>query len=200
MSKIVDKYAAVARVWGKALMSVAEEAGRADQVRDELRELVALLDAEPRLDQLLASPLIDDESKRVLLEKTLRGRASDLVVDTLQVMRRKGRLGLVRIVAIAFEEDWMRRRNHIEVYVRSAVPLDEPLRAELRLAAAERTNRHPILVERVEPGLLGGMVVEIGDERIDSSIRRELERMEESLLARASRELVSGKSYVIENS
>jgi F-type H+-transporting ATPase subunit delta len=199
MASIVAKYAAVAQVWGGSLLALAAEAGREDELRDELVDLVALLDAEPRLDQLMASPLVDDGAKRQLIEKVLRGRASDLLVDALQVMRRKGRLDLVRVVATAYQEAWMRLRNRVEVEVTSAVPLDDALRAEIRLAAAERTNRQPLLVEHVDPALLGGMVVEIGDEKIDGSIRRQLERIQESLLARASRELLSGKSYVIEN-
>jgi F-type H+-transporting ATPase subunit delta len=181
MSAIVDKYAAVARVWSGALLALAAEAG-------------------PRFDPLLTSPLVDDEDKRRLIESVLRGRASDLVVDALQVMRRKGRLELLRVVVTAYEQDWMRRRNRVEVTVTSAIPLDDELRAEIRLAAAERTNHQPVLVERIDRALVGGMVVEIGDEKIDSSIRRELQKIEESLLARASHELLSGKSYVIENS
>ena len=80
----------------------------------------------------------------------------------------------------------------------SAVALSEALREALRLAAAERTNRQPILVERVDPELLGGLVVAIGDEKIDCSVSTELEKMEVALRDRASRELLSGKSYFTE--
>lgn len=190
--------AAVARVWSDALIALAAAAQREDDVLEELDELVALLDGNADLDRLLGSPLVDDEAKRALLEKALRGRASDLLVDALQVLRRKGRLGLVRAVARSFREEWMRRRNRVEVRVTSAIALTDELRQEVRLAAAERTNQHPVLVERVDPRLLGGLVVEIGDDKFDASVARSLSRLEEQLLARASRELLSGKSYYTE--
>ncbi|MGH7336734.1 MAG: ATP synthase F1 subunit delta [Myxococcota bacterium] len=190
-----SQQAAVARVWADALVELAAAAKSEDELLDELTSLVELLDGNADLDRMLSSPLVDDEAKRALLEKALRGRASDLLVDALQVLRRKGRLGLVRAVATAYREEWMRRRNRVEVKVTSAIALSDDVRQEIRLAAAERTNQHPVLVERVDPALLGGLVVEIGDDKFDSSVARSLARLEEALLARASSELLSGKSY-----
>jgi F-type H+-transporting ATPase subunit delta len=189
---------AVARVWANSLFALAAESGREDELLGELEGMVELLDRQPTLATLLASPAIDTEAKRALLEKALRGRASDLLVDALQVMRRKGRLVLIRAVAQTYRSEWLVRRHKVEVRVTSAVPLTEALREALRLAAAERTNRQPILVERIDPELLGGLVVAIGDEKIDSSVSTELEKMEIALLDRASRELLSGKSYFTE--
>jgi F-type H+-transporting ATPase subunit delta len=193
-----EKDLAVARVWADSLFALAAESGREDELLGELEGLVELLDRQPTLETLLASPAIDAEAKRALLEKALRGRASDLLVDALQVMRRKGRLVLLRAVAQTYRSEWLARRHKVEVRVTSAVPLSEGLREALRLAAAERTNRQPILVERVDPELLGGLVVAIGDEKIDGSVSTELEKMEIALLDRASRELLSGKSYFTE--
>ena len=195
-----SQQAAVARVWADAIFTLAAAAQREDELLDELAALADLLDREGDLDRMLATPLVDDESKRALLEKALRGNASDILVDALQVLRRKGRLGLLRAVAAAYREEWMRRRNRIEVKITSAVALSDDVRQEIRLAAAERTNQHPVLIERVNPKLLGGLVVEIGDDKFDSSVARSLARLEEQLLARASRELLSGKSYYTEAS
>lgn len=193
-----EKDLAVARVWADSLFALAAESGREDELSGELEGLAELLDRQPPLANLLESPAIDTEAKRALLEKALRGRASDLLVDALQVMRRKGRLVLLRAVAQTYRAEWLARRHKVEVRVTSAVALSEPLREALRLAAAERTNRQPILVERVDPELLGGLVVAIGDEKIDCSVSTELEKMEVALLDRASRELLSGKSYFTE--
>ena len=198
MANVIDKQIAVARVWADALFNLASAAGRDDEMLAELEGLVEVADAEPRLIELLASPLVDDRTKEGLIEKLLRGQGSDLLVDALQVMREKGRLGLIRAVARVYREGWLKRKNHVEVRVKTAVPLSDELRQELRLAAAERTNRHPILVEKVDPDLLGGIVIVIGDHKYDGTVLRELERLESLILARASRELISGKSYFTE--
>jgi len=195
MASGIEQQAAVARIWSDSLAKLAAAAGREDEVLAELESLVELLDRKPEFESLLASPIVDREAKRRLLESLLRGKASDLLVDALQVMRRKGRLELLRALAAAYREEWLRRRHRVEVRIVSAVPLDETLRADLKRAAAQRTGREPILVEHVDPTILGGLVVTIGDDKFDGSVARELTRLEENLLVRASSELLAGKSY-----
>jgi F-type H+-transporting ATPase subunit delta len=189
-----DFESALARVYAEALVKAA--AGAPAALDDELAGLVALLDRAPELEPVLANPLVDGEHKRRLLERLLRGGATDLLVDALQVMRSKGRLGILRAVAAELHELRVAQEGRIEVRVASAVPLGPALRAELEAAAAARTGKRPVLIESVDPGLLGGLVVRIGDDKIDSSVANELARLEEDLLARASRELHSGKSHV----
>ena len=200
MANVVDKQIAVARVWADALFNLASAAGRDDEMLAELEGLVEVADSEPRLIELLVSPLVDDRTKEGLIEKLLRGKASDLVVDTLQVMRRKGRLGLTRALIRAYRELWMKRRNQVEARVASAVPLDDAqraaLRAELAKALAYRSGREPVLVERVDPELLGGLVISVGDIKLDSTVANELARLGAGLMARAADELLSDKSYV----
>ncbi len=196
MSSTADKLAPVARIYAESLLALAVETGREDEVLEELDGLVAALDADPRLEEFLSSPLVNNPAKRQVLERALRGRASDLVVDALQVMRRKGRLGALRGLALGYRALWMVRKGRIEVRVASAVPLTETLRAELVRAAARRTGREPVLVETVKPSLLGGLVISIGDDKFDGSVATGVARLGESLLARASVELLSEKSYV----
>jgi len=198
MAAIQDKQSAVAGVWADSLMARAAAAGREDELLAELDGVLELFERETELESLLASPIVDDDAKRTLLEKALRGRASDLLVDGLQVMRRKGRLGLVRAVARAYRAAWLVRRGRVEVRVASAVPLDDALRAALTSAAERRTGREPILVERVDEDLIGGLVVRIGDDKFDSSVASDLARLERALLERSSHELLSGKSYFTE--
>ncbi len=194
-----EKQGTIAAAWAEALIELAAQDGREDAVLDELVTLVELYDADPELESILASPLTGGEIKRALLEKALRGRASDLLVDALQVMRRKGRLDMVRAIAVAYRVAWLRRKKRVEVRVTSAVPLSESLREELVRVAARRTAREPMLVERVDPELLGGLVVSIEDQKFDGSVATELTRIESSLLERGSRELMSEKSYVTED-
>lgn len=191
----IERQAGVAAVWSDAVARLAAESGREDELLAELEGVVAMLDRESGLEALLASPIVDDAAKRDLLERAFRGRASDLFVDLLQVLRQKGRLDLLRALAAAYRGEWLRRRNRVEVRVVSAVPLGDAAREALRAATARKTGHEPVLVERVDPALLGGLVVRIGDDKFDGSVARELGRLEEVLLDRASRELHAGKSY-----
>ncbi|MGE0638826.1 MAG: ATP synthase F1 subunit delta [Thermoanaerobaculia bacterium] len=187
---------ALVRVWSDAVFALAEKQGVADDLLAEWTSLVDLFDAQPGLETLLASPLVGDDEKKELLERLFRGKASDLLLDSLQVMRSKGRLGIVRAVARTFRDTWLEKRQQIEVRVTSARALTPEQRQAVGGAASKFTGRQAILIEEVDPALLGGFVLRAGDRRFDGSVARELERVEEILLARASRELLSGHDSI----
>jgi F-type H+-transporting ATPase subunit delta len=186
----------LARVWSDAVFGLAAGRGVEDGILEEWRGLVELLDRDKHLEAVMASPLVNNEEKRQLIEKGFRGRASDLFVDTLQVLRSKGRLGLLRFIATAFHEAWMASKNRVEVRVTSAVPLSPELRQSLVAAASKFAGREAELVEKVDPRLLGGLVVRVGDDKFDDSVARELELLLGSFAARGSRELPRLQEYI----
>lgn len=193
-----DQHAAIAQVWAEALLGLAAGAGREDELLAELEGLAGLFAAEPALEAALAGPLVEDEAKRALVEKALRGRTSDLLADAVQVLRRKGRLGLVRAIARAYRELWTERKGRVEVSVTSVVPLAAEVRAELLAAARRRTGREPLLVEKIDPALIGGLVIRIEDHKYDGSVAGELAKLERYLLERGKSELIEGKTYFTE--
>jgi F-type H+-transporting ATPase subunit delta len=186
----------LARVWSDAVFSLAASRGVEDGVLEEWRGLVELLDRDSGLEAVLASPLVNNEEKRLLIEKGFRGKASDLFVDSLQVLRSKDRLGLLRFIAIAFREAWMASKNQVGVSVTSAVPLTPELRQSLVAAASKFAGREAQLVEKVDPRVLGGLVVRIGDDKFDDSVLRELELLLAAFAARGSQELYRIQEYI----
>lgn len=187
---------AIVHVWTEAIFSLAEKSGAADGMLEEWIGVVELLDREPALELVFASPLVDNGEKKALVEKAFRGRASDLLVDALQVMRAKGRLGLARAVAAGYRGMWLERRGQMEVEVTSAAALTPEQRQSVGAAASKFSGRDAILIEKVNPALLGGFVLRAGDRKFDGSVAREVERFGENLRARASRELLSGRDYI----
>lgn len=199
MPRIDEKQMALARVYARAVVELAEEREETDRVLAELAELASYLDAHPELADFLASPLVRTTERRELLEKLFRGRAGDLLVDALQVMNRKGRLALLPAVAEAFRQEVRDLQGLTDVHVASAVALPAGLKERLLEAISRLTGKKPQLVEVVDPRLLGGLVLLMGDEKIDGSVARELEKVGERLRRRASEEILSGKSYTLEN-
>jgi F-type H+-transporting ATPase subunit delta len=196
MAGVEDQQGGVAQVYAEALLALAEERGVADQVLEELGDLADLAVRDGAFETFLVSPLVEPEARARTFEKLLRGRASDLLVDALQVVNRKGRLELLPEIANAYRQAHRRLRGRVQVFVASAVPLTDALRAKLREAAARYAGKTPELVESVDPQLLGGMVVRVGDERIDSSVKTRLRDLSGALLRRASQEVQSGSRYV----
>ncbi|NOT02599.1 MAG: ATP synthase F1 subunit delta [Phycisphaerales bacterium] len=195
MQPVNEIGAAIAAVYAKALLGLAEGAGARDAVLEELDGLVVYAGRDVEFDRFLSSTVIDEEARRSSLEKMLRGRASDLVVDALQVLNRKGRLELLGEVAHQYRVAVEIIKQQVEVTVKTASPLTESLRAMLVGAIKTRFGQEPVLTERVESSLIGGMVAWIGDEKFDFSVSRKLRVVKDKLLARASHELHSGRSY-----
>ena len=180
---------AVARVYALALLALAEEQSRGEEVGEELAALAAVVTSDETSRAFLASPLVSGEERRTALETAFRGRLQDLTVDVLQVMNRKRRLAVVPALALAYRRELDRRRGRVDVDVASAVPLSEALRERLRAALAGVTGREPVLHERVDAELVAGLRLAIGDRKIDGSVAARLRRLDLRLLECAPRDL-----------
>lgn len=194
MASVDDREMALARIYSRAILELADSTGQAETLLDELRDLVKFLDGKPELERFLASPLIDDEDRAKVLEKAFRGNASDLLVDTLQVINRKGRLGMLRSIAEGYRLEYRDARGMVDAIVRTAVPLSEELRRRIQEAVARYTGRQPFLVERVDPALLGGVVIEAAGEKIDGSAATKIREMSQAMERRASQEIVRSRA------
>jgi F-type H+-transporting ATPase subunit delta len=196
MASVNEQDMAIGRLYAESILKVAEEQGQAEALQEELAGVAKYIDQNPQFLQFLASPLIEEDSHRQVIEGAFRGRASDLLVDALLVINRKGRLSSIRAIAEAYRVALRDLRGWMDVHVRTAVPLSEPLRQRLTQALAASTSRKPALIEHVDPAMVGGLVVEVEGRKIDASVASRLHGLSEALLARASREIHSGMAYV----
>lgn len=196
MASIDHRALALGRLYAGAILDLAEEQGRADELLDELQELAGFLEQRPEIEEYLGSPMVDDEEHKQVLERLFRGRASDLMVDALQIVRSKGRLGWLRAIAEAYRREYRDRRGLIDARVRTAVPLPESERARLIDAVARFSGKQPTLIERVDPSLIGGMIVEVGGMKIDTSLASRLRDLGGALERRSSQEIHRGTAYM----
>lgn len=198
MATAGNKEMALAHVYASAMIALALEQGEADNLLSELHELAGRLDDDPDFERFFASPIVDADARAASIEKIFRGRLSDLLVDSLGVLNRKGRLALFGAVVTAYRVAHQEACGRVEVHVKSAVPLNDELRERISETIGRYTGRETELVEEVDGELIGGLIVQIGDEKFDASVARSLERLGASLRRRASLEIHSGKSYVAE--
>jgi F-type H+-transporting ATPase subunit delta len=197
--KVDDRDLAVGRLYAEAMLVLAEERGQSEALLDELKELVEFLDRNPKVEHFLSSLMVDEEGRARVLDDLFKSQASELLLDSLQVINRKGRLGQLRAIVESYRAALRDLRGWVDVKVRSAVPLDDAQRSRLQEALAASTGRKPALIERVDPALIGGLVVEVEGKKFDASVASRLQDLSEALLARASREIHSGTAYVAES-
>jgi F-type H+-transporting ATPase subunit delta len=171
------------RSYAEALLGAAEKQGQVDEVLDELDAIASdVLVAHPRFAALLTSASKPVAEKDRILVDTFEGRAIPTVVRFLRVLNRHGRLGLVGPVAREARAIWDRRQGRRAVSVRSAVPLDEAQQSALRDRLAAMLHATPMLSLTVDPTLLGGLVVQVGDDVYDASVRNRLEQIRRRLV------------------
>ena len=192
---ISDQEVEAGRVYAAALLGLAEERGKADEILDEVRDLAALVEDQPDLEVILSSPLVDVDERRALIDKIFQGRVDDLLVDTIQVMNRKGRSGLVRALAVAYLQEYRELKGVVEATARTAVPLSVEMRQRLRQVVTTITGKTVQLTEQVDESLIGGMVLRVGDAKMDTSVAKEIREMEAKLLDRAATEALGGTAW-----
>lgn len=196
MKGVTTEQLALAKVYASAMIQLAESQGEMDLLYNELGDLANRIGNSAELESFLASPMIDRETREAALEKLFRGKYSDLLVDSLQVLNRKGRSGLVRAVVEAYAMAREERLGRIRVFVRSAAPLTEELRAGLRDVAGRYAGKEAELVEEIDETLIGGVIMQIGDEKFDGSVGTKLSRLTDAFRERASRELFGSRVHV----
>jgi len=192
MANVDSREAGVAGVYARAMLDLAAAQGQEDDLLAELQELARAVEDDAELATFLASPLVSSEARAEVLERVFRRRASDLLVDSLEVINRKGRLGLLQAIAAAYRDAYRELRGLVDVRVSTAMPLNEAQRAGLSSAVAKLTGKQPRLIERVDPSILGGLVVEVAGEKIDSSLATRLHDVGTALAQRATQELHGG--------
>ena len=182
------------RVYAEALLNVAEKRGQAQEVGRELRELVTEVYAkDPEIEAALSSPVVKRSAKVPVLEHAFKNNASELVFNLLNVLNSKDRLSLVRHVAAAYRGLVDERAKRVRVSVRSAIPLTDEQTEQLKQAIGQATGLDPVIQPTVDETLLGGMIVKLGDQVFDSSVRYRIEAIRNQLLARSSYEIQTGR-------
>ncbi len=182
----------IALTYAEALLAVAEKQGQAEVIGDELQSLLRdVIEADPSLDGFFENPALSRDKKDSLLEKVFAGTASPLFTDFVRVLNRKGRLGLIRLIIIAYRTLRDVAANRVRVLVESAAPLSQAQQDEVAKILADALGKTPIVVVRHTPDLIGGMIVRVGDKVFDTSVRTKLQTLRTQLTARGTHEIQS---------
>jgi F-type H+-transporting ATPase subunit delta len=175
-----------ARRYARALLDVAVAKGKAPALRDELASMVALIAAHPDLAAILAHPAVSAERKRKVVAAVAKAaHASELMTRLLTIMGERDRLSLLPLVSAAYAKLWNAHRGVVAAEAVSAVPLDETQTRAVAAALAAASGRQVDLTSRVDPRLLGGMLVNMEGRTYDGSVRARLLALRRALAGTA---------------
>ena len=164
----------VARVYAVTLLREAERRNAIEAVDADLAGLVETIGREPRLARLLEAPQIAASEKRAFVERTFAGAVDPLTARFLGLVIDKRREGMLGEIAAAWREILEERANRQTATATTAVPLAEAEIEGLRRALERRTGKTITLTHSIDPRLLGGVVVKVGDTVLDGSLRSRL--------------------------
>ena len=168
------------RMYARALFEAAKEKGRLAEVREELGDFVAAVDAVPELDALLRNPQLDPRAKAQALEDVLGG-ADELVRNFLLLTVEKNRAGQLREIHREFERLMAAEERRLTVELTTAYELSDDEARQI-VGQIESVSGRPVDATRsVDPNLIGGIILQAGSLRVDASVRSRLERLRREL-------------------
>jgi F-type H+-transporting ATPase subunit delta len=173
-----------ARRYAEAAFDIAGRDQTYERWRDELAMAAQVL-SEPRVARIVSSRSVSSADREGLIDRALAARVQPQVINLIRMLVRRDRLDLLPAIAGEFKALLNRRRGVVPAVVTSASPLTAQEDAAVRAKVAQLAGTEVDLSTRVDPGLLGGLTVRIGDRLIDASVRGRLERLREDLLARS---------------
>lgn len=175
----------VSKRYALALFHAAESAGGglAEQIQAELSSIAGLWQKNAELREFLEAPQISGEEKDKMLQTAFKGRISELLMNFLVFLLSKGRLAQILGINAQYDELLKEKQGLVEAQVITALPLDEKLALPLRKKMEKKTGKKVNLIFKLDPELIGGIRVIVGNQIIDHSIRTELDRLREDLLS-----------------
>ncbi len=174
----------VHRTYARALYDAAKEAGRLQPVREDLADFVEAVREVPELRAALRNPQLDPRAKASALE-ALVGAGDELLRNFLQLLAEKGRIAELEEIQKEFERLAAREEGQLSVELTTAYELSEQEARSILEQIEEASGRRVEATRKVDPGLIGGIVLQAGSLRLDASVRGRLDRLRHDLLTRA---------------
>jgi F-type H+-transporting ATPase subunit delta len=166
----------LAEVYARSLFEVARDQGKLDELREQLAQFADALDQNRELAVFFFSPYFSTKEKQDGLERLLDG-AEETFLNFLKLLIENHRMPVIFRTRQQFERLWERENQLLPVDITSAIALDQETTESLGRTIGERAGRKVRLAAHVDPDILGGIVLRVGNSILDASIRNRLEQL-----------------------
>jgi F-type H+-transporting ATPase subunit delta len=166
----------IAPVYARSLFEAAQDADKLETVREQLGEIADAINDDHDLQVFFFSPYLTSEEKKEGLKKAVTG-IDDLVENFLELLIENHRMPVIFKIRRELETLWDEENDVLPVRVTSAVELDEKTVKQIGDQIEDQTGRKVELTSDVDPDVLGGLVVRVGNTVLDASVRRRLENL-----------------------
>jgi len=171
----------IASVYARSLFEVASEQGKLDVVREQLGAFADALSQTRELQVFFFSPYFSTKEKEDGLERVVAD-ADPVVMNFLKLLISKHRMPVLFRIRANYDALWEEENKLLPVEITSAVELDEAIVTQLGDRISQQTDRKVDLSAHVDPDILGGIVVQVGNSVLDASVRNRLEQLRKQVV------------------
>jgi F-type H+-transporting ATPase subunit delta len=166
----------IAEVYARALFEVAQDQDKLDELHDELGQFADAVAENRDLARFFFSPYFSTEEKKDALKKVIDGAEAPFM-NFLEALVERHRMPVIFRIRSRFDQLWEEEKKLLPVEVTSAVELDDKTIKEIGKKIGEQVDRQVELSSHVDPEILGGLVLRVGNFVLDASIRQRLEQL-----------------------
>lgn len=167
----------VASRYAKSLLELAMEQGNLEQVKDDMQLLEQTISENRDLENFIKNPIIKADKKIAVLSEVFSQKMSNLSSKFISLITTKKREVYLLGIAKSFLKQYNTHKQIMSAVITTAKGIDEATRNRVLQMVTESTNNEIELVEKVNPELIGGFILEYGDKRVDTSISHKLNRL-----------------------
>jgi len=167
----------VGRVYAEALFALAKEKGAVEAVGDDLAEVLTMLRDNPSFRLLIESPELSREETEGMIRETFGTQVGAPVLNLMLLLVRKRRQSALGRIAESYEAIRAAERNERRATISTAAPLDEATKSRIAETLARKLGGRIVLDETIDPAILGGVLLRVGDTLVDGTLRTGLERL-----------------------
>ena len=172
----------VADKYSSAMFELAQEQNKLELIEEQLGYVASVMDEQPELRWFLKNPTITNDAKIRLIGTIFESSIDKIALHFIYVMIKRGRDRDIEQAIAAFIKKSRKARGILDAIVTVAEPITADVEASVQSKLREVTGKDVILSVRQDPSIMGGIIIQVGDKRIDGSISRRLEELEKSLL------------------
>ncbi len=167
----------VGEVYARALLAEGQKHSQVDRLVDELSQFGKVLNELPKLRMALESPKFPYENKVALIEKSLQGRANKSLIDFLKILAKRGRFDCFPAVERAARGIQDEMTGRVRAVITSATELSDELKDRLEKQFSTMLGKKVLASVKIDPSIIGGVVVRIGDTVYDISVANKLKQI-----------------------
>ena len=167
----------VASRYAKSLLELAVEKGILEEIHKDMRLFMSIAEENHAFPLMLKNPIINQDKKRTILHKIFEKKVQPATLTFFDIILRKGRERFLAAIAASFVNMYNQHEGIQKAVVTTPFPLNNALRKEFETKVAKITGKKVLLAEKVDPSLIGGYILKIGDQQLDDSVNTKLKAL-----------------------